>query len=112
MKHNTDVIYYHLLQKHHLEYKKALTPEEELGRPRYYDGSGNREGFLYLLSEPEEEPIDPGTYLCYKKPAMKDPDATTLFLLSSREDPREVYNELQNIYDYYDAVHFHHQSDL
>ena len=102
MKLNTDVIYYHLLQKHHLEYKKALTPEEELGRPCYYDGSGNREGFLYLLSEPEEEPIDPGTYLCYKKPAMKDPDATTLFLLSSREDPREVYNELQNIYDYYD----------
>ena len=101
MKLNTDIIYYYLLKKHRLEYKKALNPEKELGRPRYYSGINQKPGYLYLLSD-EDETVGPGTYMCSRKPRMTDPDATTLFLLSPKEEPCDVYNELQNIYDYFD----------
>ena len=116
MKLNADAIYRNLLKKYSFEYVKPLNPEQELGRPRYYDPSqagmsqegsdpagkaGTKGGYLYLLGE-EDITVGAGTYLCYHRPKLAEPDSTTLFILSPDVNAQELYNDLQNIYDYYD----------
>ena len=116
MKLNADAIYRNLLKKYSFEYVKPLNPEQELGRPRYYDPSqtgmseegsdqtgkaGTKGGYLYLLGEGDTT-VGAGTYLCYHRPKLAEPDSTTLFILSPDVNAQELYNDLQNIYDYYD----------
>ncbi len=101
MKLNADVLYYHLSQKYDVEYRKGSNSEEELGRPRYYSSEVADSGCLLLLPG-SESPVGPGTYLCFQEPDLTVPESATLFLLRPCENSREVYNELQNIYDYYD----------
>jgi hypothetical protein len=101
MKLNADVLYYHLSQKYRVSYRKGDNSSEELGRPRYHDGGVSPAGCLLLLSG-SGSPVGPGTYLGFWEPVLTDPGHTTLFLLPPEEDPREIYNELQNIYDFYD----------
>ena len=101
MKLNADVLYYHLSGKYNLEYRRGANAETELGRPRYYEKNSPCSDCLLLLSGPEGT-VGPGAYLGCLEPELSDAENSTLFLLSPGEDLRKVYNELQNIYDYYD----------
>ena len=98
MKLNADVLYYHLSQKYDVEYRKGSNSEEELGRPRYYSSEVADSGCRLLLPG-SESPVGPGTYLCFQEPDLTVPESATLFLLRPCENSREVYNELQTIYD-------------
>ena len=101
MKLNADILYYHLSRKYDLEYVKGSNSEQELGRPRYFKNESTGSDCLLLLSD-SDDPVGPGIYLGWSRPVLTSPEATTLFLLSPGEDSKEIYNELQNIYDYYD----------
>ncbi len=101
MKLNADTIYYHLKNHCSLEYIRQNNGQEELGRPRQYTGGPIKGSYLWIISE-AEGPLPAGTYICREMPELLYPDSTFVLLVKDPLSDGEIYNILQEIYDYYD----------
>ncbi|MCQ2508908.1 MAG: helix-turn-helix domain-containing protein [Lachnospiraceae bacterium] len=101
MKLNADTIYHHLKDKFELDYIRTKERQQELGRPRYYAKRKHSGNYLWLALD-HSGVLPEGTYICNKMPVLSNPDKTTLFLIKEDTDEAALYNNLQEIYDFYD----------
>ncbi len=101
MKLNAAAIYHDLKEYYDIEYYRKAEQQTELGRPRYYKGTPLRDSYL-LLALDTEDVLPAGTYICSRVPSLSDPVHTTVLLLKEEADASELYNRLQEIYDFYD----------
>lgn len=101
MKLNADTIYHHLKEKYMVEYIRPDGKQPEFGRPRYYCGRKHSGMFLWLALD-FNGVLSEGTYICRKMPALSNPRKTTVLLLKDRVNDSELYNDLQEIFDFYE----------
>ncbi len=101
MKLNSSIIRFHLSEKYNLRYLPGQAPADSLGRPLYFSGASGQSGHLLLLRG-EEIPSLPETFLCFSDQPVRKSEQASLFLLPRQLDQDALYNELQQLYDFYD----------
>ena len=101
MRLNSDIVNCHLAKHHSVRYIAGQNSGGELGRPLYYHPGAGQTAHLLLLREPEV-PDFPETFLCFSDTSVRVPPSASVFILSGSEDREAVYNELQELYDFYD----------
>ncbi|MCQ2500094.1 MAG: helix-turn-helix domain-containing protein [Lachnospiraceae bacterium] len=101
MKLNLDTIFYHLKEKYTLEYIRQSGDSQELGRPRYYKSMKQTGDYLWLALN-NTGVLPEGCYICTSMPAMSHPKKTSIILIKDSINESDLYNNLQEIYDFYD----------
>lgn len=101
MKLNADTIYYHLKDTYSLDYIRPKGKQSELGRPRYFDKHKKSGDYLWIALD-FDGVLSSGTYICRKLPAISSPKDTTVIVIKDEIHEADLYNHLQEIYDFYD----------
>ena len=101
MKLNSDIINYHFARKYPIQYIPGSGSESELGRPLYYHPGTKQTAHLLLLREPVIPDL-PGTFLCFSDGPVRPSSRASVFVFPEQADREDVYNALQELYDYYD----------
>ncbi|MDO4491780.1 MAG: helix-turn-helix domain-containing protein [Lachnospiraceae bacterium] len=101
MKLNADTIYHHLKDHFPLDYIRPQGKQKELGRPRRFISSRQKGAFLWICLD-YDAPLPEGTFICTRMPVLTHPEKTTVLLLKEPVNEALLYNQLQEIYDYYD----------
>ena len=101
MKLNSDIINYHFARKYPIQYIPSSGSESELGRPLYYHPGTKQTAHLLLLRKPDVPDL-PGTFLCFSDGPVRPSPQASVFVFPEQADREDVYNALQELYDYYD----------
>ena len=101
MKLNSDIINYHFARKYPIQYIPGSGSESELGRPLYYHPGTKQTAHLLLLRKPDVPDL-PGTFLCFSDGPVRPSPQASVFVFPEQADREDVYNALQELYDYYD----------
>ncbi len=100
MKLNADTICYHLSKLYSLEYIRPKGSQTELGRPQFFIPKAKRGDTLWLALN-FSGVLPAGTFICRGTTAISDPEHTTIILIKDKISEMELFNRIQEIYDFY-----------